>query len=114
VADLLSCLQFKYILQKIVNQTGRSWTSKLSEALWAYRMAYKMPVGMTPYQLVYGKTWHILIELEHKAFWAIRMYNMVLKAMMRIHSRQMANALNYSLSKTPRILRKWMSLIFLS
>jgi hypothetical protein len=77
-------------------------------------MAYKMPVGMTPYQLVYGKTWHILIELEHKAFWAIRMYNMVLKAMMRIHSRQMANALNYSLSKTPRILRKWMSLIFLS
>jgi hypothetical protein len=35
-------------------------------------------------------------------------------AMMDIYSRQMANALNYSLSQTPRILRKWMSSIFLS
>jgi hypothetical protein len=32
-------------------------------------------------------------------------------AMMGIHSRQMTNALNYSLSQTPRILRKWMTLI---
>jgi hypothetical protein len=31
-----------------------------------------------------------------------------------IHSRQMANALNYSLSQTSRISRKWMSSIFLS
>jgi transposase InsO family protein len=28
--------QIKNILQKIVNQMGRSWRSKLSEALWAY------------------------------------------------------------------------------
>jgi hypothetical protein len=33
--------QIKNILQKTVNQMGRSWRSKLSEALWAYRMAYK-------------------------------------------------------------------------
>jgi hypothetical protein len=33
-------------------------------------------------------------------------------AMMGIHSRQMPNALNYSLSQTPRILRRWMSSIF--
>jgi hypothetical protein len=32
-----------------VNQMGRSSRSKLSEALWAYRMAYKMPIGMMPY-----------------------------------------------------------------
>jgi transposase InsO family protein len=28
--------QIKNIIHKIVNQMGRSWKSKLSEALWAY------------------------------------------------------------------------------
>jgi hypothetical protein len=51
-----------------MNQMGRSWRSKLSEALWAYRMAYKTPIGMMPYQLVYKKTYHLPVELEHKAF----------------------------------------------
>jgi hypothetical protein len=68
--------QIKNILQKTMNQMGRSCKSKLSEALWAYRMAFKTLIGMTPYQLVYGKTCHLPIELEHKAFWTIRKWNM--------------------------------------
>jgi hypothetical protein len=60
--------QIKNILQKIVNQMGRSWRSKLSEALWAYQTAYKMPISMTPYQLVYRKTCYLPVELEYKAF----------------------------------------------
>ena len=42
--------QIKNILQKKVNAMGKGWKSKLPEALWAYRTAYKMPIGMTPYQ----------------------------------------------------------------
>jgi hypothetical protein len=51
---------------------GRSWRSKLNEAPWAYRMAYKMLIGIMPYQVVYGKTYHLPIEFEHKAFWTIK------------------------------------------
>jgi hypothetical protein len=46
---------------------GTGWKNKLLEALWAYRTTYKTPIGMSPYQLVYGKTCHLLIELEFKA-----------------------------------------------
>jgi hypothetical protein len=57
----------------------RSLRSKLSEALWAYQTTYKMPVSMTLYQLVYGKTCHLPLELEHKSFWAIKKWNIDLK-----------------------------------
>jgi hypothetical protein len=63
-----------------MTQMGRSWRSKLSEALWAYQTAYKTLIGMTPYQLVYRKTYHLPIELERKAFWAIKKWNLDLKA----------------------------------
>jgi hypothetical protein len=59
---------------------GRSWNSKVSQALWAFQTAYKMPIAMTSYQLVYGKTCHLPSEFEHKAFWDIKKWNMDLKA----------------------------------
>ena len=47
--------QIKNILQKTINEMGKGWKSKLPDTLWAYRTAYKTPIGMSPFQLVYGK-----------------------------------------------------------
>nr|GEW90270.1 reverse transcriptase domain-containing protein [Tanacetum cinerariifolium] len=52
-----------------------SWSNKLDDALWAFRIAYKTPIGCTPYKLVYGKACHLLIELKHKAYWALKQAN---------------------------------------
>jgi len=47
--------QIKNILQKMVNEMGKGWKNKLLDALWAYRTAYKISIGMSPFQLVYGE-----------------------------------------------------------
>ncbi|GJU80829.1 hypothetical protein Tco_1283194 [Tanacetum coccineum] len=36
-------------------------------------------IGCTPYKLVYGKAYHLLIELEHKAYWALKHTNFDIK-----------------------------------
>jgi transposase InsO family protein len=68
--------QLKTILTKTVEMGGKDWSKKLDGALWPYRMAHKTPIGMTPYQIVYGKSCHLPLELEHKAYWAIKEMNL--------------------------------------
>ena len=53
----------------------RDWATKLDEALWAYRTAYKTPIGRTPFQLLYGKSCHLPVEIEYKALWATKLLN---------------------------------------
>ncbi|GKD62618.1 reverse transcriptase domain-containing protein [Tanacetum coccineum] len=58
----------KRILERTVGENRASWSDKLDDALWAFRTAFKTPIGCTPYKLVYGKACHLPIELEHKAY----------------------------------------------
>nr|GEX78549.1 hypothetical protein [Tanacetum cinerariifolium] len=66
-------------LEMTVGENRASWSEKLDDALWAFRTAYKSPIGCTPYKLVYGKSCHLPIELEHKAYWALKHVNFDLK-----------------------------------
>ncbi|GJY19346.1 reverse transcriptase domain-containing protein [Tanacetum coccineum] len=69
----------KRILERTVGENHASWSDKLDDALWAFRTAFKTPIGCTPYKLVYGKACHLPIELEHKAYWALKHCNFDLK-----------------------------------
>ena len=60
----------------MINEVGTAWKDRLPDALWAYKTTYKTPLGMSPYQLIYGKTCYLLLELEFKAHQAIKRWNM--------------------------------------
>ncbi|KAI3773935.1 hypothetical protein L1987_48474 [Smallanthus sonchifolius] len=62
----------KQILEKTVGQNRKDWSDRLDDALWAFRTAYKTPIGTTPFRLIYGKACHLPVELEHKAYWALK------------------------------------------
>ncbi|KAK8947387.1 hypothetical protein KSP39_PZI006995 [Platanthera zijinensis] len=70
----------KSILEKTVSATRKDWSQKLNDALWAYRTAFKTSIGLTPYKMIYGKSCHLPVELEHRAYWAIKRLNFDLHA----------------------------------
>nr|GEW48649.1 reverse transcriptase domain-containing protein [Tanacetum cinerariifolium] len=69
-------------------------SDKLDDALWAFRTAYKTPIGCTPYKLVYEKACNLPVELEHKAYSALKHANFDLKTIgenKRLHDSKIKN-----------------------
>jgi len=71
----ISNREIKQILEKIVQPNKKDWRSRLEDALWAHRTAYKAPIGMSPYRVVFGKSYHLLVEIKHRAYWAVKSCN---------------------------------------
>ncbi|XP_016206666.1 uncharacterized protein LOC107647052 [Arachis ipaensis] len=67
--------EIKHVLEKVLKPHRKDWSSKLGDALWAYRTAYKMPIGMSPFRLVYEKACHLPVKIEHKAYLAVKELN---------------------------------------
>ncbi|XP_038885785.1 uncharacterized protein LOC120076076 [Benincasa hispida] len=71
--------EINIFLEKVVNLTRKDWAKRLDDVLWAYRTAYRTPIEMSPYVLVFGKACHLPLDLEHRSFWATKKLNFVLK-----------------------------------
>ena len=61
---------------KVVSSNRKDWSLKLLDSFYAYRTAYKTILGMSPYRLVYGKMCRLLVEIEYKAWWAVKKPNL--------------------------------------
>ena len=68
--------EIKSILEKTVNSLKKYWAKKIDDALWAYRITFKTPLGISPFRLVFWKVCHLPMELEHRAYWETRQLNM--------------------------------------
>ena len=68
--------EIKTILMKVVNSNRKYWSLKLLDSLRAYKITYKTIMGMSPYRLVYGKACHLRVEIEYKAWWAVKKLNL--------------------------------------
>nr|GFB64012.1 reverse transcriptase domain-containing protein [Tanacetum cinerariifolium] len=85
--------QFSRVMAKTMGENRASWSDKLENALWAFRTAFKTSIGCTLYRLVYEKVCHLPLELEHKAYWALKHANFDNKIVSN-HQKLQLNKLN--------------------
>ncbi|XP_021986030.1 uncharacterized protein LOC110882273 [Helianthus annuus] len=102
----------KRILEKTVGKCRKDWSDKLYSALWAFRTAYKTPLGTTPFMIVYRKACHLPVELEHHVLWALKTVNLDLtdarRRYFQIHEledlREAAYARSWSIKEKAKVL----------
>ena len=57
----------------------KNWATRLDDALWAHKTAYKTPIGMSPFKVVFGKACYLPVEIEHRAYWVVKACNLDLE-----------------------------------
>uniref|UniRef100_A0A2N9H028 RNA-directed DNA polymerase n=1 Tax=Fagus sylvatica TaxID=28930 RepID=A0A2N9H028_FAGSY len=73
----------------VISDNGKHFCNRPFEIL-VKKIAYKGPLGMSPYRLVYGKSCHLPVEMEHRAYWAIKAFNFDLKEAGELRKFQMS------------------------
>ncbi|GJR42356.1 putative nucleotidyltransferase, ribonuclease H [Tanacetum coccineum] len=63
-----------YQIERVMKRN--EWSYKLDDALWPFQTTIKTPSGTTSFRIIYGKACHLTVKLEHKAYCAIKNYNM--------------------------------------
>nr|GEV13577.1 reverse transcriptase domain-containing protein [Tanacetum cinerariifolium] len=66
----------KRVLKRTMNGNRKQWADKLDDALWAFRTGYKTQIVSTLFRIVHGKACHLPIEMEHKAYRALKNVNL--------------------------------------
>lgn len=62
-------------MEKTIGTNRKDWFFKFDVALWAFKSAYRTSIGFFPFELVYRRTCHLLVEIVHKTFWALKKCN---------------------------------------
>lgn len=57
--------EMKAILTKTIALHRKDWSSRLVEAIWAYKTTWKTTIGFNPFEMVYGKLIMMPIEFEN-------------------------------------------------
>ncbi|XP_059306318.1 uncharacterized protein LOC132057728 [Lycium ferocissimum] len=63
-------------MEKTVSTSHKDWSLRLDEALRVYKTAFKRPKGTSPYKLLFGKSGHLPVEIEYKAYCKIKLLNL--------------------------------------